>query len=114
MGDRAPRRQPRRLLVTPADFGIHPNTAWLPYDDIDPVEVVEAYWQHLAICQLRATFGPRLEHELVDRTGAEPRYLRRRLSGEYRMNLGDIVRWALVFNDIALIPPFDSANDLLP
>lgn len=111
MGDR---REPRRFLIDPTQFGRHPDARWRAYPDRERVEVMEAYIQHLAICELRSIFGHNLDTELARLTGDAPTYLRRRLSGEYRTTITDIYTWALAAGDISIIPPIDSIDDLLP
>jgi hypothetical protein len=77
--------------------------------------VVSAYWQHLAVCTLRERYPVQLAESVAERLGRDNLvYLRRQLSGEYRVSVDELIGWAIAFNDISLLPQFESIDTLYP
>lgn len=109
-------RGPRRLVVNPSAFGRRPATLWHPLGPgDDPVEVIVGYWQHLAVCVLRETYGSRVDEEVASRLAkAKPTYLKRQLTGEYPVRPQELLAWTIAFDDITLFPRPDRVRDLYP
>ena len=109
-------RGPRRLVVHPSDFGRRPTASWHPLGpDDDPVEVIVGYWQHLVVCVLRETYGPRVDDEVASRLAkANATYLKRQMSGEYPVRPQELLAWTIAFDDISLFPRPDRVRDLYP
>lgn len=109
-------RQPRWYLLDPSLFGIDPDALWRPLEPgEDVVDQVAAYWHHLAVCTLRQMFPTQVVESLASRLGRDNTiYLRRQVSGEYRVGVEDLIGWAIAFDDISLLRSVQSVEDLYP
>lgn len=107
---------PRRFLVDPSRYGHDPAAPWRPLSPGDDhAEVIAAYWQHLALCTLREKSPVRLVDVVAERLGkANVVYLRRQVSGEYRVRFEELIRWVIAFDDITLLPQVGKLADLYP
>lgn len=115
-GDGAEERaRPRRHLVDENAFGHDPAASWHPIGaGDDPVEVIAAYWQHLAVCVLRATYGHLLLDELDRRLPNSRDHLQAQVVGRFAVRTNDLIRWALAFDDVTVLPTVDRVDDLYP
>lgn len=110
-------REPRAYLVDPKEYGVVPAAEWQPVtDDTDLVDVIAAYWQHLAVCVLRDKYSTTLRQVMVERLEVDNvEHLDRQLSGAYRVRLKTLIEWTLAVGDVTVLPPqADSINDLFP
>lgn len=112
----AERIHPRVYLRDPALFGRDPEALWhQPANRDELALVIGAYWQHLAICTVRAMYPVRSLEELARRLGTDNLvYLRRRFAGDFRVPINELCTWAIAFDDVSLLPQFESAADLYP
>ena len=112
--------EPRRFLQRPdlfGDRGQNDPLAWEPAPD-DPTgkgELAAAYFQHLVAFQLKRALEERGDtvEGFADKLGVAAETLRRKLRGEDRASLEDILTWALEYG-IDLLPVIENREDLLP
>jgi hypothetical protein len=116
-------------MVDPALFGRDAGALWKPLEDaLSLSKTVHAYWQHLFACAARDMLEskePRLAASkaaavLLDawglnKSGADRSvYLERQLSGEYWIDVQETLLWAVAFEDVTLLPAYESFGDLVP
>jgi hypothetical protein len=120
---------PRADMVDPSLFGRDAAAQWNPARDAQHLaRMVQAYWQHLFSCAVRdklEALEPRLAASktasvLFNEWGLNPAdadrsiYLERQLSGEYWMDVQQTLVWAVLFDDVTLLPAYESARGLVP
>jgi hypothetical protein len=116
-------------MVDPALFGRDAAALWnLAENPQHLARMVHAYWQHLFSCAVRdkleamapSLAASRTASALLTDWGVTPAgvdrsvYLERRLSGEYWMDVQQTLMWAVAFEDVTLLPAYESAQDLVP
>lgn len=109
--------EPRRFLERPDLFGGRGRDEPLEWREASDLksELAAAYFQHLVAYQLKRALedaGHTVE-TLARKTGVTAETIRRKLRGEERASLEDILGWALEYG-IDLLPIFESRDDLLP
>lgn len=109
---------PRSFLVDPAAFGT-PDAEWRTDVDLDDedaaVDLMVAWLQHSASLRLRdeaATQGITVG-ELARRLGWDPETFRRRLRGEQRMTLEDMLSWVRRYG-VDVLPELHRTEDWFP
>lgn len=110
--------EPRRFLERPdlfGDRGRDEALGWRETPSHLKSELAAAYFQHLVAYQLKRALedaGHTVE-TIARKTGVTAETIRRKLRGEERASLEDILGWALEYG-IDLLPIFESRDDLLP
>lgn len=105
---------PKTLLAEPSRFGTSDEEGWV-IARRPPPEVAAVYLQHRVAMAVRQHVGfARGSHAaLALQLGMKPETLRKKLNGELRLNVVDLMAFMLEIG-VDIVPPFDDRESLLP
>lgn len=109
---------PRTYLMDPSAFGTA-EAVWRTDVDLNDeqvaVDVMLSWLQHLASYRLRDEAASRgmTVGDLADQVGWDAETLRRRLRGEQRMTLEDLLSWVRRYG-VDVVPPLENPEDWFP
>jgi hypothetical protein len=114
---RSPAWVPRDFLENPDEFGIVSSP-----DAREAAGILEAGQRAMSLAQHQAALVIKAKRDngttsvtaLAEAVGVSDGYLSGQLTGRYVANLDDLVRWAIVLDDVTLLPVFDSLDKLRP
>lgn len=114
---RSARFVPRDYTQEPALFGRDLNLQWNAAGSLEGWETWRrsaAYLQHLAVIEVRKVLEERklTVGAKAEELGAQPSYLRRKLTGELPMTLEDYIEWSTAIGRSLLLPGRLSLEDL--
>lgn len=110
----APAR-PRDWLVAPEFFGKRTDALWKRHLNGQQTEVAIAYLQHRIACAVVGALGHsrRTWRDLAKALGDQPETVRRKLNGDLRITLEDLMKWAFEIG-VDVVPLPQDRAELLP
>jgi hypothetical protein len=106
---------PRDWLIAPEFFGERPDARWRRYLKSQETEVALAHLQHGIACAVRSALGHnhRTHADLAKALSDKPETVRKKLNGEIRMTLEDLLKWAMEIG-VDVVPFPQDRAELLP
>jgi hypothetical protein len=116
MAERRPAWVPREFFDDPESFGTDGFVRPRPPEDLQEAgAVASSLAQHLAALVVADHRRAGLTvKEMAERLGTDHGYLGGQLSGRYPAGYEDLARWAIVLDDVTVLPIVDSIDLFRP
>lgn len=107
--------EPRSWLIASQFFGTRIDARWRRYLKAEELDVALAYLQHQMACAVRGALGNsgRTHGDFATCLGDNVDTVRKKLKGEVRMTLEDVLKWARELG-VDVIPFPQGWSEMLP